>query len=130
MPRGDRYNVYTPLTVYNDSDDAKARKNGKSTLYDDRNSVEGAGVPYIDNFSGWNNYLPAIPIWFMPSGGGSGYSIGWINDDDNGFPLTVGDGSGVARRAKAVWVGDSSGVPRKAKAIWVGDSGGTPRKGK
>ena len=130
MPRGDRYSVYTPLTVYNDSDDAKARRNGKSTLYDDRNSVEGAGVPYIDNFPGWNNYLPAIPIWFMPSGGGSGYSIGWINDDDNGFPVMVGNASGLPKRAKAVYVGNASGTPIKAKAVWVGNASGTPIKGK
>ena len=44
---------------------------------------------------------------------GAGFNIGWINDSDNGFPLTVGDESGVLRKAKAIWVGDSGGTPRK-----------------
>ena len=130
MPRGPRYYVYNDLTIHNTAAEALSGASPSSTLRDNWNSVEGNGTPYIDNFSGYASYHPAVPIWWVPSSGGTGYSIGWINDEKNGFPLTVGDASGVAKRAKGVWVGDASGVPRKAKAVYVGDAAGAPRKAK
>lgn len=130
MPQGPRYYVYSDLTVHNSAEDALSGASPGSTLKDNYNSVEGSGTPYIDNFSGYESYYPAVPIWWVPSSGGSGYNIGWIDDRKNGFPLTVGDAGGVSKRAKGAWVGDAGGVPRKAKAVYVGDAAGVPRKAK
>ena len=130
MPQGSRYHVYTDLTVHNTAADALSGASPRSTLRDNYNTVEGSGTPYIDNFSGYASYYPAVPIWWVPSSGGSGYNIGWIDDRKNGFPLTVGDGSGVAKRAKGAWVGDAAGAPRKVKAVYVGDAGGVPKNAK
>lgn len=84
MPKGKRYNVYTTLNVYLNAADAVARRNPRSTITDNSSSMEGAGTPYINEFSGWQNYAPAIPIWWVPSGWASGgWELGWINGDDN-----------------------------------------------
>ena len=83
MPKGERYILGGTLGLYSTASDAINRRNKASDLKDNWNSVEGNGTPYINSFSGWQNYHPAIPIWWIPSWGGGGYEIGWVNNDDN-----------------------------------------------
>ena len=83
MGKGARYNVGGTLSIYNTAADAIARSSPRSTITNTYSSVEGEGTPYRDEFSGWDSYYPAIPIWWMPYWGGSGYNIGWVNDYDN-----------------------------------------------
>lgn len=83
MPKGSRYIVGGTLGVYTTASDAINRRNKQSDLKDNWNSVEGNGTPYINSFSGHQNYHPAVPIWFVPSWGGAGWELGWVNDNDN-----------------------------------------------
>jgi hypothetical protein len=83
MPQGPRYYVGGTLNIYRDAGDARNRRNPRSTITDNSSSIEGAGTPYIDNYSGYEAHYPAIPIWWIPHWGGSGWSLGWVNDNDN-----------------------------------------------
>lgn len=130
MARGERYYVYNDLTIHYDAASALSGANPGSTLRDNWNSAEGYGTPYIDNAVNYAAYYPAVAIWWVPAAGGTGYSIGWVDDRKNGFPLTVYDDTHTPRRAKGVWVYDDTGAPRKAKGVWVYDANGTPRQAK
>lgn len=142
MAKGDFYPVYTELRIYSDSDRAKAYgSNYASTIYPNTgsdsgtyqaiSSVEGKGNAYVDTSWGLHNpHYPAFPVWWVPDWGGSGYLIGWTNDEKNGFPLYVGNSSNKPVRAKALYVGNSSNKPVKVLGLWVGDSSSNPRKAK
>ena len=142
MAKGDFYPIYTKVWIYSDADGANGwGSNYGSTLepntgsdsgsYNAISSVEGKGNCYVDTAWGMNNpYYPAFPVWWVPSWGGSGYNIGWTNDEKNGFPLHVGNGSNKSVRAKAVYIGNSSNKPVKAIGVWVGGSDNKPKKAK
>lgn len=131
MAKGARYYVSDILNLYNDAADARARNNARSTITDTYSSVEGAGTPYLDdNWQYPSSQYPAVSIWWVPSWGGSGYQIGWINDEDNAPPAWVGNASNASTKAKEVWVGNASNVAVRAKEIWVGNSNNVPTKAK
>lgn len=133
MAKGARYNIYGIINLYSNAEDARRQANAQAKLSDNGEGAgvqTGIGTPYLDVFSGSTSYKPAIPIWWVPKGGSGGYSIGWINETENGFPLYIGDSAGKVRRAKAVWVGGADSKPKRAKGVWVGGVGGQVHKGK
>lgn len=91
-----KYPIYNEIRIYSDSAGASAYGSNYGSvispnIYSDKDvyqaesGIEGKGNAYVaDNWGGMNNpYYPAIPIWWMPYWGGSGYIIGWTNDSKN-----------------------------------------------
>lgn len=134
MAKGARYNIYEGLWLYSTAAQAQSHgTNYASTVYDDRivyrNGSVDYGTPYLHTaISPWNKYYPAIAIWWIPSWGGSGFEIGWVNDTKNGVPLYLGSSSNKPIRAKAVYIGNSSNKPVKAKGLWIGGTDNKPKK--
>lgn len=131
MARGARYYVNDRLRLHTTADDAKAGTSPGSWLHDDKivssstGSTTSTGTPYINDAADYDRWYPAVSIWWMPSTGGSGYAVGWVNDDLNGFALWA-KVAGSLRKNKAVYV-KSGGTLRKAKAVYA-KIGGTLRK--
>ena len=142
MAKGDFYPVYNTLYIYSDADKAKAYgSNYASSIYPNTSSdsgtyqaissIEGKGNVYVDTSWGlYNQHYPAFTVWWIGTGGGSGWLLGWTNDEKNGFPLYVGNSSNKPVRAKAVYVGNSSNKPVKVIGLWVGGSDNKPKKAK
>lgn len=134
MAQGARYNIYEGLRLYEDA--GKAQSHGAyfaSTVYDDRivyhdGSVD-YGTPYLHTgIVPWDKYYPAVALWWMPSWGGSGFVIGWVNDTKNGIPISFGNSSNKPIRAKAVYIGNSGNKPVKAVGLWIGGTDNKPKK--
>lgn len=128
MGQGALYTVYKTINIYSDSDSALAKSPRAGTIQPWGTENLGNGKYYIDSRVG-NSYFPAIALWFVPSSGGSGYSIGWINDTENASPtmVRVGTSGGVVREGTEVWIGVYGGKA-KAKEVYVGDANGKPRR--
>ena len=86
MAKGALYPVYVRIPLYADAGSANAKTGIASYLTP--TGIEGgeSGVFYYDNAVSPTTYYPAIAIWFIPSWGGSGYNIGWVNDTQNASP--------------------------------------------
>ena len=85
MGAGTKYTVYLRIPLYRDKDRALAKTNISSYITPSGSEAEGNGTFYIDDAIG-TTYHPALALWFIPSWGGNGWSIGWVNDTQNASP--------------------------------------------
>lgn len=113
MAAGARYTVVvSSLYIYTNAADAKAYRSPKSTITNTSSSIDGAGEMYIDNFAGWESYAPAVPIWFIPSWGGAGWNIGWVNDNKNKvYTVTFKNWNGTTLKTQKVEINKNASPP-------------------